>query len=48
MIGRAASVVGGGGGGGYRDQYVGRVIRIHGNSYTFQRRLGAGGFGRMQ
>lgn len=34
--------------GGYRDErdeYAGRVVRIHGNRYTFQRRLGSGGFG---
>ena len=28
--------------------YVGRSIRIHGHSYTFQEELGAGGFGNFR
>jgi hypothetical protein len=37
-----------GGGGGYspRENIIGRVIRVHGIPYTFQRLLGAGGFGK--
>jgi serine/threonine protein kinase len=33
---------------GIRDNFSGRVIRIHGNSYTFQRKLGEGGFGNIK
>jgi len=38
----------GGGGGGFspRENIIGRVIRVHGIPYTFQRLLGAGGFGK--
>jgi hypothetical protein len=36
------------GGGFNRDHYIGRVIRIHGNPYTFQRQLGVGGFGNFK
>ncbi len=33
---------------GIRDDFTGQVIRIHGNSYTFQRKLGEGGFGNIK
>ncbi len=36
------------GGGGFspRENIIGRTIRVHGIPYTFQRLLGAGGFGK--
>jgi len=33
---------------GHQDDFSGKVIRIHGQPYRFLRRLGRGGFGKIQ